>query len=147
MRILVTGGAGFIGSHMADRLLKEGQDVEIVDNDSTGRRSNVPAGARYIRADVAHLDQLEPVFDGGLDAVFHIAGQVSLIRSYSDPTLDLHTNVDGTINVLQLCLRSRVPRLLCASSMTVYGLAVALPTLDSTACSPVSYYGILKYAA
>src|SRR5262249_61741928 len=75
MRILVTGGAGFIGSHMADRLLKEGHDVVIVDNESTGRRSNVPAGAKYIRADVTRLDQLEPVFAGGLDAVFHIAGQ------------------------------------------------------------------------
>src|SRR5262244_2549622 len=147
MRILVTGGAGFIGSHMADRLLKEGHDVVIVDNESTGRRSNVPAGAKYIRADVTHLDQLEPVFAGGLDAVFHIAGQVSLIRSYSDPTLDLHTNVEGTINVLRLCLRSRVPRLLYASSMTVYGHTAVLPTLEDTVCCPVSYYGITKYAA
>jgi UDP-glucose 4-epimerase len=147
MRILVTGGAGFIGSHMADRLLKEGHDVVVVDNESTGRRSNVPDGAEYIRADVTHLDQLERVFAGRLDAVFHIVGQVSLIRSYSDPTLDLHTNVGGTINVLQLCLRSRVPRLLYASSMTVYGHTAVLPTMEDTACCPVSYYGITKYAA
>jgi len=147
MRILVTGGAGFIGSHMADRLLEEGHDVIIVDNESTGRRSNVPAGAKYVQADVTHLDQLKPVFARGLDAVFHIVGQVSLIRSYSDPTLDLRTNVEGTINVLQLCLQSRVQRLLYASSMTVYGHTTVLPTPEDTACCPLSYYGITKYAA
>jgi UDP-glucose 4-epimerase len=147
MRVLITGGAGFIGSHMADRLLKEGHDVVVVDNESTGRRSNVPAGAKYIRADVTHLDQLEPVLASGLDAVFHVVGQVSLIRSYSDPTLDLRTNVEGTVNVLQLCVRFRVPRLLYASSMTVYGHAAMLPTPEDTPCCPVSYYGITKYAA
>jgi UDP-glucose 4-epimerase len=147
MRILVTGGAGFIGSHMADRLLRERHDVLIVDNESTGCRENVPAGAKYIRADVTRFDQLEPMFASGLDAVFHIVGQVSLVRSYSDPTLDLLTNVEGTINVLQLCLRFRVPRLLYASSMTVYGHAAVLPTPEDTACCPVSYYGITKYAA
>jgi UDP-glucose 4-epimerase len=147
MRILVTGGAGFIGSHMADRLLRERHDVVIVDNESTGCRKNVPAGAKYIRADVTRFDQLEPMFASGLDAVFHIVGQVSLVRSYSDPTLDLLTNVEGTINVLQLCLRFRVPRLLYASSMTVYGHAAVLPTPEDTACCPVSYYGITKYAA
>jgi UDP-glucose 4-epimerase len=147
VRVLVTGGAGFIGSHMADRLLNEGHDVVIVDNESTGRRSNVPAGAKYMLGDVTRVDQLGPVFAGGLDAVFHIVGQVSLIRSYSDPTSDLRTNVLGTINVLQLCLRFRVPRLLYASSMTVYGHTAALPTPEATPCSPVSYYGITKYAA
>ena len=82
MRILVTGGAGFIGSHMAQRLLKEGHEVTIVDNEVTGRSINVPAGAKYVLADVTRLDQLQPVFATGLDVVFHIAGQVSLIRSY-----------------------------------------------------------------
>jgi UDP-glucose 4-epimerase len=147
MRILVTGGAGFIGSHMAHRLLKEGHEVTIVDNESTGRSVNVPARARYLLADVTRLDQLQPVFAPGLDVVFHIAGQVSLIRSYCDPTLDLRTNVQGTLNVLQLCLRFRVPRLLYASSMTVYGHTTVLPTPEDTPCCPVSYYGITKYAA
>src|SRR5215467_7643569 len=116
MRILVTGGAGFIGSHMAGRLLKDGHEVTVVDNESTGRSSNVPIGADYVQTDVTKLDALEHVFKKGFDAVFHIAGQVSLIRSYSDPVVDLQTNVQGTINVLQLCVRHRVPRLLYASS-------------------------------
>jgi UDP-glucose 4-epimerase len=147
MRILVTGGAGFIGSHMAERLLQEGHEVTIVDNESTGRSVNVPAGAKYVLADVARLDQLQPLFAAGLDVVFHIAGQVSLIRSYYDPTLDLRTNVHGTLNVLQLCQQFRVARLLYASSMTVYGHTPVLPTPEDTPCSPVSYYGITKYAA
>lgn len=147
MRVLVTGGAGFIGSHMAERLLDEGHDVIVLDNESTGSRENVPLGAEYVLADVTCPDQLEPVFAGGVDAVFHIAGQVSLIRSYLDPSLDLRTNVQGTINILQHCLRFRVPRLLYASSMTVYGDTSALPTPEDTPCRPVSYYGITKYAA
>jgi UDP-glucose 4-epimerase len=147
MRILVTGGAGFIGSHMADRLVKDGHEVMVVDNESTGRSSNVPAGADYARTDVTQLDRLEHTCKKGFDAVFHIAGQVSLIRSYSDPVLDLRTNVQGTINMLQLCLRHRIPRFLYASSMTVYGHTIALPTPENTACVPTSYYGITKYAA
>ena len=146
MRILVTGGAGFIGSHMARRLVRDGHDVVVVDNESTGQRANVPARARYIKGDVARIDELEPAFESGFDAVFHIAGQVSLIRSFTDPVIDLRTNVEGTVNVLQLCVRHRVPRLLYASSMTVYGAGEMLPTPESAPCAPISYYGITKYA-
>src|SRR5215211_3824831 len=112
MRVLVTGGAGFIGSHMADRLLAEGHEVTIIDNETTGRPENVPAAAHYARGNVVTPNQIEPIFAEGLDAVFHIAGQVSLVRAYSDPTLDLRTNVEGTVNVLQQCMKYRVPRLL-----------------------------------
>ena len=119
----------------------------IVDNESTGRSSNVPAEAEYRKADVTVLEEVEPVFARGLDAVMHIVGQVSLIRSYADPYLDMRTNVLGTINVLELCLKYRVPRLLYASSMTVYGRTTTLPTPEDSPCRPVSYYGITKYAA
>ncbi len=147
MRTLVTGGAGFIGSHLADRLVNNGHHVTVVDNESTGRRNNVPPEARYVKADVTCLDDLEPVFASGLDVVLHVVGQVSLIRSYADPAFDLQTNVLGTINMLRLCLKYRVPRLLYASSMTVYGHAASLPTSEDSPCCPVSYYGITKYAA
>jgi UDP-glucose 4-epimerase len=147
VNILVTGGAGFIGSHLADRLASEGHDVLAFDNEATGRRANLPAAARYVKGDVTRPGDLDQAFSTGLDAVCHIAGQVSLIRSFTDPVVDLRTNVEGTVNVLQLCVKYRVPRLLYASSMTVYGHTGVLPTPEETPCQPVSYYGITKYAA
>ncbi len=147
MNILTTGGAGFIGSHMAKRLVTDGHRVVVVDNEATGRAENVPPGAHYVRGDVTDRACLEDIFASGLDAVFHVAGQVSLIRSFTDPEVDLRTNIGGTVNVLQLCLKYRVPRLLYASSMTVYGSTDVLPTPEETPCRPVSYYGITKYAA
>ncbi|MBA3255286.1 MAG: NAD-dependent epimerase/dehydratase family protein [Pyrinomonadaceae bacterium] len=146
MNILVTGGAGFIGSHLADRMAEEGHTVLVIDNESTGRRENVPAAARYIKGDVTRLDELEPAFTFGLNAVCHIAGQVSLIGSFTDPMTDLRTNVLGTLNVLQLCIKYHVRRLLYASSMTVYGGSEVLPTPEETPGQPISYYGITKYA-
>jgi UDP-glucose 4-epimerase len=147
MRVLVTGGAGFIGSHVADRLLEDGHEVLIIDNESTGRPENVPEMAEYIRGDVVRAEDLELAFATGLDAVCHIAGQVSMIGSFSDPFTDLRTNTQGTVSVLQQCMRHRVPRLLYASSMTVYGETEVLPTAEETPCSPSSYYAITKYAA
>jgi UDP-glucose 4-epimerase len=147
VKVLVTGGAGFIGSHLANRLIQASHHVIIVDNESTGRISNVPAAAQYIKGDVRRSRDLEHAFVDGLEAVLHIVGQVSLIRSYTDPSLDLQTNVEGTLNVLQLCLKYRVARLLYASSMTVYGHSATLPIREDTPCQPISYYGITKYAA
>lgn len=146
MKVLITGGAGFIGSHLADCLVEVGHSVFVIDNESTGRRKSVPVTAQYLKGDVARVEDLEPTFADGLDAVCHIAGQVSLIRSFSDPVTDLRTNVAGTLNVLKLCLKYRVPRLLYASSMTVYGRTEMLPTPEQTPCQPISYYGITKYA-
>lgn len=147
MRLLVTGGAGFIGTHLCRRLLADGHAVVVVDNESTGRRENVPPGANFFRGDVTRPSEIEPAFAGGLDAVCHIAGQVSIIRSFSDPTLDLRTNVEGTLNVLQLCAKHKVPRLIHASSMTLYGDCKRVPTPESEPCQPDSYYGITKLAA
>jgi UDP-glucose 4-epimerase len=147
MRILVTGGAGFIGSHLTRRLLADGHNVSVVDNESNGRRECVPAGARYTRGDVIVPAEIEPVFAEGLDAVCHIAGQVSIIRSFSDPVADLRTNVEGTVNVLKLCLKYKVPRLIYASSMTLYGQCETIPTPEIEPCRPDSYYGITKHAA
>jgi UDP-glucose 4-epimerase len=147
MRVLVTGGAGFIGSHMADRLLERGHEVTVLDNESTGFRSNVPERARYVKGDVAEPRDVARAFEGGLDAVFHIAGQASTIRSFNDPTDDLRTNVGGTIGVLRACLEHRVGRFLYASSMTTYGHPKELPVREESPLSPVSYYGISKMAA
>jgi len=146
VRILVTGGAGFIGSHLVDRLVKDGHQVVVVDNESTGLRENVTAAATYVKGDVCQFEDLEGAFAGGLDAVCHIAGQVSLIRSYTDASVDLRTNVLGTLNVLQQCVKHRVQRLLFAGSMQAYGNTTVVPTPEDTPCEPASYYGITKYA-
>lgn len=147
MRVLVTGGAGFIGSHMADRLLRDGHQVTVLDDESTGLRSNVPEGARYIKGDVAVEADVSRAFEGGLDAVFHIAGKASTIRSFNDPSTDLRTNVGGTVGVLRACIQHKVGRLLYASSMTAYGHPSELPVTETFPLLPVSYYGISKMAA
>jgi UDP-glucose 4-epimerase len=144
---MVTGGAGFIGSHLTESLLIEGYDVAVLDNESTGFQSNVPQGARYIKGDVRNREDLDRAAGDGMDVVFHIAGQASTIQSFNDPLSDLSTNVLGTVNVLEMCLERRVPRLLYASSMTCYGHTERIPTPEDEPCLPVSYYGITKYAA
>ena len=148
MKVLVTGGAGFIGSNLVDRLLADGHQVVVIDNESTGRRENVSPKAVYVKGEVTNPDDLELVFREGLDAVCHIAGQVSFINSYTDPTTDLLTNTFGTLQVLRKCIEHRVGRIIYASSMTVYGVygEQILPTPEDTHCLPKSYYGITKYA-
>jgi UDP-glucose 4-epimerase len=121
--------------------------VEVIDNESTGFRENVPAEAHYIKGDVTDLADLRRAFDVGIDGVFHIAGQASTILSLNNPLHDLQVNVVGTVNVLQMIVEYRVPRLLYASSMTVYGHPARVPTPEDEPCKPISYYGVTKYAA
>lgn len=148
MRVLVTGGAGFIGSNLGDRLLADGHEVVVIDNFATGKREDVPAKAKLVEGSVAVVPELEVAFEehGTIDAVCHIAGQVSLIKSFTDPTLDLRTNVEGTVNVLMQCVKRKIPRVLYASSMTVYGGSDAVRPPESGPCWPISYYGITKLA-
>lgn len=147
MRVLVTGGAGFIGIHLTQRLLADGHDVFVVDNESNGDPALLPSAAHYSRGDVTKPEEMERIFAGGIDAVCHIAGQVSIIKAFSDPVADLRTNTEGTVQVLKLCVKHKVPRLLYASSMTLYGDCQLVPTPESEPCIPDSYYGITKYAA
>lgn len=147
MKVLVTGGAGFIGIHLTRRLLADGHEVFSIDNESNGDPSLVPAGAKYTRGDVTRPDEMEAIFARGLDAVCHIAGQVSIIKAFSDPVADLRTNTEGTVQVLKLCVKHKLPRLLYASSMTLYGDCKQVPTPENEPCKPDAYYGITKYAA
>lgn len=146
-RILVTGGAGFIGSHMVDALLVAGHEVTVLDNLATGQRGAVSDGITFIEGDVRRVEDLRPIFERGLDAVFHIAGQASIRLSFADPAADLSVNTLGTINILQQCIAHRVSRLLFASSMTVYGNTEITPTPETAPVNPVSNYATTKYAA
>jgi UDP-glucose 4-epimerase len=147
LRIIVTGGAGFIGTHLCRKLLAEGHQVTVIDNEFNSDRSSVPSGAEFYLGDVTRPEDLEPVFAKGCDAVCHLAGQVSIIRAFDNPIADLRTNVEGTINVVEMCLAHGVSRLIYASSMTAYGDTRVVPTPESEPCRPDSYYGITKFAA
>lgn len=146
-RVLITGGAGFIGSHLAEGLLTAGFEVIALDNEATGDRANLPAGAEFVRGDVRDAAALDAVFARGIDAVLHVAGQASIRVSFADPAGDLEVNTLGTIRVLEACLRHRVPRLLFASSMTIYGSQPVTPTPETAPPDPISYYAITKLAA
>ncbi|HXC65050.1 MAG TPA: NAD-dependent epimerase/dehydratase family protein [bacterium] len=147
-RVLVTGVAGFIGSHMADGLMAKGFEVIGLDNMSTGEKRNIPKGITFIKGDVTSDKDLAKAFAKPLAGVFHIAGCASTIKAFDDPELDLRTNTQGTIRVIQRCLKHKTPRFLYASSMTAYGFVDKLPVdVDKAIPKPVSYYGISKYAA
>ena len=147
-RVLVTGGAGFIGSHLVDRLLGEGYAVTVLDNLVTGVRERVDPAVIFVEGDVADRALIDDVFASDrFDAVFHVAGQASIRHSFARPDADLATNVLGTVNVLGGCVASGVPRLVHASSMTIYGEPDRIPTPEDAACVPVSNYGVTKYAA
>jgi UDP-glucose 4-epimerase len=146
--VLVTGGAGFIGSHLVDALLARADDVVVLDNLSTGSRDNVHAEAELVEGDVADADAVRKAFAlRPLDAVLHIAGQASIAKSFDEPERDLRVNVVGTLNVVEQAIASGVPRLVHASSMTAYGEPRTIPTPESEPCIPVSNYGVTKYAS
>ncbi|MDQ3822056.1 MAG: NAD-dependent epimerase/dehydratase family protein, partial [Actinomycetota bacterium] len=148
VNVLVTGGAGFIGSHLCEALAARGDRVTAVDDLSTGVADNVPADVELVETDVADPGALARAFDGrSFDAVLHVAGQASIATSFANPGRDLRTNVVGTLNVIESCLAAGVPRLVYASSMTVYGEPDVVPTPEGALCRPVSYYGVTKYAA
>jgi UDP-glucose 4-epimerase len=146
-RILITGGAGFIGGHIAELLLTHGHQVIALDNLATGKQENIPDGAQLVIGDVADPVLLDSIFVSSIDAVMHIAGQASISLSFADPAADLNTNTLGTIRILQACLKHKVPRLLFASSMTIYGASPVTPTPETAPPNPISYYAITKYAA
>ena len=147
MRALVTGGAGFIGSHLTEALLADGHEVTVIDDLSRGLRSQVPPAARFVQDDVTGdlggtLDALRP------DIVFHEAAQIDVRRSMADPALDTRVNVLGTVNLLQACAAAGVRRFVFASSGgAIYGDTEAIPTPESHPQLPASNYGAAKAAA
>lgn len=146
MRILVTGGAGFIGSHIVEAYLAEGHEVAVVDNLSTGRRSNVDRRAALHEVDI-HSRELEAIFAGFQpEVVNHHAAQASVKVGQADPVHDLEVNGAGTARVAQLAVAHGARKLIYASSGgTVYGEPQTLPVTEDHPIAPRSNYGTSKY--
>jgi UDP-glucose 4-epimerase len=144
VRVVVTGGAGFIGSHVADAFLARGDDVLVVDDLSTGQRSNVPKRAQFEQLDIADRDALEPAFAGGADVVCHLAAQASVTVSVADPLLDCTSNVIGTLNVCEAARRQGAPVVFASTGGALYGDDAPLPTPEAFAPEPLSPYGASK---
>lgn len=145
--VLVTGGAGFIGSHVVDLLRDEGFRVVMVDDLSAGRRENLPAEVEFHPLDVAGEEARELVLRLRPRYLVHLAAQVSVSRSVRDPVADARVNVLGTVNLLQAAVRAGVGRFVFASSGgTVYGEPAFLPVPEEAPLRPLSPYGAAKMA-
>lgn len=141
---LVTGGAGFIAAHLTRRLVEAGHHVVVIDNLSTGRRENVPAGAEFLELDLARPDFLTALPNLRFDAVCHLAAQSSGAVSAEKPLYDLQANAVSTLLLSRWCLQQGIPRFLYASSMAIYGNVDTWPVAETAPCQPLSYYGLSK---
>lgn len=147
MKVLVTGGAGFIGSNIVDGLLQQGHQVVVVDNLSTGRRDNVNPAATFYPVNICH-PELKTVFEKERpDLVNHHAAQTIIQKSVADPVFDAQQNIIGSLNLFQQCRQFGVRKVIYASSGgAVYGDPDHLPANENHRPNPVSYYGVSKYA-
>lgn len=146
--VVISGGAGFVGSHVADAYLAAGHSVTIVDDLSSGRRENVPARARFVQADIRSREARELVEQGGFTLFNHHAAQMDVRRSVADPMFDGGVNLLGLLNLLEGARAGGVRRVVFASSGgVVYGAQGHLPLVETEAKLPVSPYGVAKLAS
>jgi UDP-glucose 4-epimerase len=147
MRVLVTGGAGFIGSHIATAHLARGDSVLIVDNLYAGCRNSVPEGAQFAEADITDQETMKRLWrEFRPEVVSHHAAQIDVRKSVEDPAFDAQVNVLGSLNVISNCLEFGVKKLIFASTGgAIYGETETLPTPEDVSVRPLSLYGTAKY--
>jgi len=146
MKTLVTGGAGFIGSHLVDRLIKEGHRVAVIDNLSTGKRENLNPKSKFYNVDIRHF-KLSRIFKKERpQIVFHYAAQIDVRKSIENPTEDAKINILGSLNLLEYCKKYKVKKFIFASSVGVYGEPKTLPVNENHPLNPISPYPITKLA-
>lgn len=145
MKILITGGAGFIGSHVVDKFIALGHKVIVVDNLSTGSKINIHPQAKFYRSNIQDK-KLEQIFKKNKpQVILHLAAQINVRRSVDDPLFDAKTNILGTINLLENCVKYKVKKVIFISTGgAIYGDGVKIPTIETANQSPVSPYGIAK---
>ena len=149
MKCIVTGGAGFIGSHLTDLLLSHGHSVKVIDNLCGGWKKNLSEAEKnphfqFVEADIRSFSSIEPHFEG-IDWVFHLAALADIVPSIEKPRDYFETNVDGTFNVLEASKRFGIKRFLYAASSSCYGLAKQFPTPETAAIDPQYPYALTKY--
>ena len=150
-RALITGGAGFIGSHVADAFVAAQWDVTVADNLATGRRENVPDAATFVDIDVTSPDAIRLVRDGRFDVICHLAAQIDVRKSVADPVHDAAINVLGTLNIVEAVRASggagRTRVIFSSTGGALYGDFVSPPTVETAPKDPQSPYGIAKLSA
>jgi UDP-glucose 4-epimerase len=148
MKVLLTGGAGFIGSWVAEALIADGNEILIIDDLSTGKIQNIPKDATFARADIRDRDRLEKIFDDFKPEVInHHAAQMNVRNSVEDPIFDAQVNILGTINLLELSIKHEINKFMFASTGgAIYGEPEVIPCIEDTLPAPISPYGISKYA-
>ncbi|MCR5438414.1 MAG: GDP-mannose 4,6-dehydratase [Selenomonas sp.] len=146
MKVLVTGGAGFIGSHLVRQLLAAGNEVTVLDNVSTGDWGHLPAGCEEWEMDIRSQEIIPRIMKARFDAIVHLAAQTMVNVSIDDPAFDAMQNVVGTVNVLEAARKSEVGRVIFASTAAGYGdvAETELPIKEQQALQPMSFYGLSK---
>jgi len=144
-KVLVTGGAGFIGSHQVDLLLKEGYKVVVVDDLSTGQKENLSEDVPFYQVDIRDAELAEVFKKEKPDYVFHFAAQINVNHSVADPIFDADVNIIGSLNLLDNCVDYGVKKIMFSSTGgALYGEAEIVPTPEEYPCAPLSPYGIAK---
>ena len=144
MRITVTGGAGFIGSHLVDRLIEDGHTVQVIDNLYTGNKEFVHSKAQFVELDIRDPNLYSVLEEFRPDYIFHEAAQTEVSTSMSDPMLDCDINLMGLINLLNAAVKLDVKKFLMPSSAAVYGNLDTLPLNEEMLGNPSSFYGLTK---
>ena len=145
MKILITGGAGFIGSHLADALILKNHEVTIVDNLSSGTNKFIPADSEFIEMDIRD-EKLISLFESHhFDVVYHEAAQTMVPLSIQDPKFDAEENIVGLLNVLEASRKTNVKKIIFSSSAAIYGDNSNLPLEENELPAPTSFYGLTKW--
>ena len=144
MRITVTGGAGFIGSHLVDRLIEDGHTVQVIDNLYTGNKEFVHSKAQFVELDIRDPKLYSVLEEFRPDYIFHEAAQTEVSTSMSDPMLDCDINLMGLINLLNAAVKLDIKKFLMPSSAAVYGNLDTLPLNENMIGNPSSFYGLTK---